>query len=242
MVTLGRAHVSCAVLALTLGLLARTPAVASAQLVNGGFEGGPAGCTPGDLVGWTAAPAPGGTVVVTAASSAGGTAYTPVEGQCFAVLETGQANTNTILSQAFAATEGDILTGYAYYDTTDYFPFFDPGQVIVMLTGTMGIPLFSEHVLTVGSFGSTPWTEFSFTIPATGTYSLVAKVKNSFDNSHDAYLGLDGFTLTPVATPELDSLLLFGLGGLALTGYVWRVRRQPRRRFPHLPPGAHPQG
>jgi hypothetical protein len=29
------------------------------------------------------------------------------------------------------------------------------------------------------------------------------------------------------ATPELDSLVLFGVGGLALAGLAWRQRRKP---------------
>ena len=29
------------------------------------------------------------------------------------------------------------------------------------------------------------------------------------------------------ATPELDSIVLFGLGALGLAGYAWRQRRKP---------------
>ena len=44
------------------------------------------------------------------------------------------------------------------------------------------------------------------------------------------------------ATPELDSIILFGLGALGLAGMAWRQRRQFHRAASHLPPRVHPQG
>jgi hypothetical protein len=156
------------------------------QLIqNGSFETG--------LTGWTSNPASGGwvqTVSSWTAQPPDGTVYAPKDGSAFALLKTGAANTYTKLSQAFTASAGTAISGWAFFDTTDYLPYNDDGYVKIINNVTQ-VVVFSASVSTVGNFHETPWTFWQYTFTTSGSYTIEAGVRNLIDSAVDSYLGLD---------------------------------------------------
>ena len=153
------------------------------DVTNGSFESG--------LGGWTTS----GSVTTTTSHNTGGGIRSPIHGTFFARLAGGSANVYTTLSQTFTVNSGDRITGYAFYDATDYSPFLDDGFVKIGST-----TLFSASVGTVGDFGQTPWTYWEYTFPSGGTYILQAGVRNTLDSINTPFLGLDAVTLNSIPT------------------------------------------
>ncbi len=160
---------------------------ARAQLTNGGFENG-------GHTGWS------GSASVTNAFSS----YTPVEGNFFAVLEAGEADVYTTLSQSFTATAGQTISGYAFFSTqegNDDGSVNDDGYVVIRdATGAVVASVFRADAFTLGE-GNHPWTFWSYTVPADGTYTVEAGVANRYDNRYPSFIGLDGVSPT-TATPN----------------------------------------
>jgi hypothetical protein len=195
-----------AVVAIVIGALA-SGAIATAAdnpiaLTNGGFE-------TGDLTGWTACDgAPGDcdpaedlvSAVKTFDNDGNAPTFTAPEGQYFALLEAGCHD--TMLSQDFVAQAGQVLTGNAFFVSGEAggeaTHFNDSGSVEVLQAGNVLATLFESDVFTVGSLGSTPWTPFSYTIPADGVYTLRATSSNFDDCSADSWVGVD---FGPAAAP-----------------------------------------
>jgi hypothetical protein len=210
-----------------LAALLVAPGESAAQgTINGSFEvGNPVACDGSHLAGWVF------TASVSAVSAhqevGSGAVYSPTDGQCFALLETGVQNVYTQLSQPFSATAGSEISGDVFFDAGDYLPFNDSGQVLLLdLATNTSYTLFQSSVEAVGDFGFTAWTEFSFIIPADSSYQIIAQVKNVGDSGFHSFLGFDNFELTASITPELDSFVLFGAGTLALAGFAYRQRRK----------------
>jgi len=207
-------RLACQVLAV-FAILLTTSGQLQAGIINGSFEAGLTGWVPNNpsfvsVVGLHVEQ-PGATVT-----------YNPTEGSFFALLETGlDTGVYTTLSQTFFANAGDTLSGYAFFDTTDYLPYNDDGYVRIVQGNVI---LFSSSVSAVGNFGQTPWTFFSYTFPISGWYTIEAGVRNVQDNSVLSYLGLDAVRWTPV--PEPSSLGLFGAVMSLLAGYYACHRRK----------------
>jgi hypothetical protein len=96
------------------------------------------------------------------------------------------------LEQAFTATAGDLLSGWAFFRTGDYLPFDDEGEVsiVVSASGSSTI-LFSSSVSEVGGSGGTPWKGFAFVMPQTGEYVLSVRVENAVDCGEESAVGID---------------------------------------------------
>lgn len=194
---------------------------AQAALVNGGFESG--------LSGWTFSAGQVSAVssLSVEAVEAGQSAF---ELSRFARLRAGLAeNVYTTLSQSFTANVGDVLSGHAFFKSSEE----APGNVTLNDDGfvSLDIPLssalFVSNAVAVGDLGTTGWTPFTYTFGASGSYTITAGVRNVSDNSIDSFLGLDGLTLTAgvSAVPEPSSCALLGLGGIG-----WVIRGYRRRR------------
>jgi hypothetical protein len=82
----------------------------------------------------------------------------------------------------------------------------------------------SSLIATIGSpIPSQPYMQYTYTVQGTGSDTLTFGLRN--DPSYDA---LDDVSLTPAspAVPEPSGLIaLAGLGGVGLSGLVWRRRK-----------------
>jgi hypothetical protein len=145
-------------------------AFAAVSRTNAGFENG--------LTGWNSS----GSVSVVS-SFAG---YTAPYGSNFARLAT--ACYTSTLSQNFTGAAGEMISGQAAFYGGDYLPYNDSGMVRIMQGNVV---LFYADIAAVGNFGQTPWTAWSYTLPASGTYTLEARASNAYDCAVTSYLLID---------------------------------------------------
>ncbi len=210
-----------AIMALTVG--GATAALAATPLVNESFEG--------DLSGWSVqVPEHGFAGAVTSFDAslpaqfgypAKDVQFYPVDGAYFALLKTNGAGSYTTLSQTFSADAGATISGWAFFNTTDFYspPYNDNAQVYIYKDGSLVATVFDQSVLTVGDRGDTPWTYWSYTFPSAETYTVQARVANTSDAAYDSHLGLDGVEYNrpptavaggPYSMPEGSSVALSG--------------------------------
>lgn len=197
---------------------------AASTLINGGFEGSPAG--PGAPAGWTTNDP---TLVQVVTSFSGSSwSFSAAEGSQFAVLTAGPAaNIATVLSQIFTLNAGETISFMVAFATSDYLPFDDSGAFgIFDFTSFTGTTLFTQTVGGVGDYNASPWTLVSFTAPTTGTYALNASVRNNLDGSNASYLLLDAAGAVP--EPGTWLLMLLGFGAV---GFSMRRRKNTRVSF-----------
>jgi hypothetical protein len=134
------------------------------------------------------------------------------------------------------------LTTFAPYSCNN--PIFCPSIHPDVVSGDTLI--WQQSVADVGDYGASGWTHLSFVLPqslASGPvfqngpavplgYVLNIGIDNVPDNANASALGIDNIGLnlpasTPVPLPPSLTLLLTGLGGMALIGRR-RLGRQPR--------------
>lgn len=222
-----------------LGMMAGATGQARGGLVvNGSFETG--------LTGWvqingTADNFSSVTLHNNNDGGAGPTSFAPTEGNQFARLKTGAADTHITLQQTFSASEGDILSFDVFFDGGDYAEInmaggwgFDFGRAFVIdpeggwtFLFTMGVS-FDESATTVAAFGASPWTSISHTLASSGDYTLGFEVVNFRNQYLDSYLGVDNVQLTTAAVAAVPepTTLAGGLLGVALMGSAWLRRRR----------------
>jgi hypothetical protein len=169
-----------AALALTMGATAQA---ATPVIVNPEFG-------TGDTTGWqsttTQEPAP---YVTTGYHGfyPGAPSYVSPIGSNFAVV-LGGCHINT-LSQTFTAAAGDTLEGWSFFQSNDYLPFNDSGSVTIAGEGTSST-VFSSDVEAIGSYtGSTNWVQWSYTFPASGTYTISVASTNDTDCLESSAVG-----------------------------------------------------
>ncbi len=158
-------------------------------LTNAGFE-------TGDTSGWS------GSASVTSEYEG----YTAPAGRYFAVV-LGGCHTNA-LSQSFTARAGQTLTGWSFFKANDYSPFNDSGSVQLAVTGAgTSATVFASSINEVGSYGGTPWRQWSYTAPADGQYTITASSSNDRDCVNSSAVGLDlpGDTTAPTITASATS-------------------------------------
>jgi hypothetical protein len=179
-----------------LASLIGAAAIASADanevaLVNGGFESG-------DTSGWQVqvectSDCDTDSVEVVQSYEGNTETLTAPDGNYFAILR--GACPDSTLSQQFTAEAGQVLFGNAFFSVNeaagDEFEYDDYGRVEVMQGNTVVATLFDKDAISVGGETNTPWTPLSYTIPSTGTYTLVATSGNGEDCSVDSVLGID---------------------------------------------------
>jgi hypothetical protein len=174
------------------------------SLPNGGFESG-------DLSGWANPPTQYGIVAtnVTSHQAADGPAYAPVEGTRFALLPSGYGGRPTSLSKDFHAEAGDTIRGWAFFDAGDTLDIGNDDSARVTIkagTATVATP-FSASVSTVGNFGQTPWTQWSYTFTEAGNYRVEATCRDDNDPTNTSYLGLDAVEFTGTFNPGQPQVL-----------------------------------
>jgi hypothetical protein len=212
-------------------------ALAASSLVNGNFE-------TGDLTGWTVdATAFGGSA--SAVTSYAHTVYcedyscypppttSPQEGSYFALLESGyQQSEATRVSQPFEASNGDKVSGWAFFKTDD--PVYmnactganaDKAQVVITSdSGTTVATPFEQSVSSVGyaveeNRGYSGWRywEYTFTgLTGTAQFQIEARVQNNIGapGTHLSLIGLDDVK-TSIAGPDTtppETSITSGLG------------------------------
>jgi hypothetical protein len=150
----------------------------------------------------------------------------PYEGDNFIVLSTGDMGQDSDREYAYATiwqeaifNPGDTLSFAWFFGTTDYTPYNDWASAKLIpvdpADNLAEINLMQVSVNEIGSFLCTDgWqvTEFSFDETNAGRYNLAFKVQEVGDLIYETYFAVDAITVVP----EPASLLLLGLGGLAL--------------------------
>ena len=119
--------------------------------------------------------------------------------------QVGQVNVYETVSQQFTSAGFDTITGFAFFDTSDYLPFTDYGHV--RITDAIKISL-AAHVhprasSTVGELtGETPWTKWQYTFTdRRRSYRIEAgSAQLAGYPSMDSYLGLDAVQLVITAS------------------------------------------
>jgi len=143
--------------------------------------------------------------------------YTAVSGGYFAHVDAGLGmDVESTLSQTFSLGAGAKLSGYAGFKASDYLPFNDSAHLAIN-----GIDQLSWDVASVGDFGSSGWTHFSFTAPTAGNYTLLLGVANHVDNGLSSFAVLDAVTTTPAPEPASWAMML---GGFGMIGGALRAR------------------
>ncbi|MBI2399484.1 MAG: PEP-CTERM sorting domain-containing protein [Deltaproteobacteria bacterium] len=188
-------------------------------LGNSGFEAG-------DTSGWTETfPSYEGKIsVVSNWSSGGGAFYSPVEGNYFAVVETGVYDGEyTTLSQQFSLGRGDVIEGWAGFccgeeiggDNGDYNDY----AIISVLNGygnIVAVPWYSDS-FDIAYGWPAQWEHWSWTAHADDFYTLHYQTTQGGDSEGLSYAFFDGpvneiQTITSTAVPEPSSFALIGLG------------------------------
>jgi hypothetical protein len=177
-------------------LLGAATAARADVIQNGGFE-------TGDFTGWSAA----GDMDVTNATQFGLSAY---QGQYYAQAFNGA----DILDQTVTDTANQQLTLTFYVAN-------------VNITGSVGT-FFAywnnqllAQIITSQTFG---WTEYSYTVMATGSDTLTFLTSQSLPGS---FWAIDGVTGIPQSVPEPGTLALVGTG-LITAGFLRRGRSVKR--------------
>jgi hypothetical protein len=193
-----------------LACLALSWGASAATLRNGGFESG--------LTGWSTVGFPD--IQVTSSYSG----YLPVSGSKFAAITVQDPQLTEGIDQLMNFNGNQMLRGYAAFITQDYLPFSNMAYVRLYQDKYNYYTLFSASTATVGSFGSTPWTEFSVK-PSAGAYRLEAF---AYDPSGDAELPptllMDGVSVSAVPEPATWAMLVLGAG--LIGGQLRRRRRR----------------
>lgn len=168
--------------ALASALLMASPA---AFAINEGFE-------TGDTTGFNLRiPSGGSADVVTSFDS-----YSPVHGNYFLLLKTDGPGSYTTARQAYKMKAGDKLRGHAAFASRDSLPYNDNAQVRIRYAGlvTVATP-FSADVASTGAGVDGPWTPWSFTAPADGTYVVEYRIANEGDAVVDSFAVFDAAEL-----------------------------------------------
>lgn len=231
---------------LAAALLATGGAVAQAQIVNGGFEAGPAGWSlagdasvaallvdEGAQALWlgTEAVADGLNVSGIEPLLAGGDLEAAL-GLAAGDLDTpdGWAAEGSLARQSFSAQDGDYLRlrwNFSTADTSLDAGFADYAFVVLdgtlhRLASTLGATAGGVAATTSGYAHETGWHTTWLRLSGTGTHTLAFGVLDLGDHSQASALAVDGVTL---AVPEPGAATLM-LGGLGVLG--WGRRRRAR--------------
>ena len=202
--------------ALVASALALPSTAGAATLMNNSFENG--------LTGWQAAPGALVSVVSNFTNSGTASSFSPMEGNNFAVLQAGNTDVATGLTQFFSMNAGETIKFAVAFVGDDYSPFDDSAFLSVFsFQNSVNTVLFKASVPSVGDFTATPWTFVSFTADLTGQYSVNASIQNAFDENQDSFLLID-------AVPEPSTWLMM-LFGFAAVGYSMRRKQNVRVSF-----------
>jgi hypothetical protein len=124
-----------------------------------------------------------------------------------ATMIAGSTDVYASIGQTFSMNAGDVFSGKAQFFGNDYAPYSDYSVVTIN-----GVTLFNEGISTVGDYGTSALTSFSYTALTTGFYSFFAGVANAGDSAASSTLVVRDLAVTAAVVPEPASLALLGLG------------------------------
>lgn len=153
------------------------------SMTNPGFESG-------TLTGWTVSPGNSGSVEVKMHyDHTGFVSYDPVYGEYFALLENGDIDQYTTMSQDFTIEGGETLEVWFFFvsteDTNSHFN--DHSSITIYQDQTLIDTLCYIDITNT----PTPWTDVYFTAPSTGTYTLRVDIVNDGDSNNPSFIGID---------------------------------------------------
>jgi hypothetical protein len=205
-----RVLVAVSISAILVLSLAGSVYAAAASLSNPGFE-------TGDTTSWTETIPSGGSInVVTSYVTDLSNTWTAKDGDYFAVLKTDGAGSSTALSQSVTVMTGDTISGWAFFDARDELPWDDDSAVVILdeTLAIVDVPFYAD-VEGVGDYGDTPWTAWSYTFTADGTYIVEARITNFGDDLGDSRMGFDIDFMPAVSTSLLSGPDTVEVGELA---------------------------
>jgi hypothetical protein len=185
---------------------------------NPGFE-------TGDLTGWTT---PGGAAVVTSYIAQNTSVYGPAAGSYFSLISDNDVSAPSLFGLTSAAFDSYNPNSSNYYGgagisqtlnlnanqqldfaylfyADDYIPFSD--SAFFVANGS--ITLLASIQSVGGQNQTTGWTNFSWTAPSEGQYTIGFIILNGGDNGYNSHLAVDS---AAAAVPEPATLLLLGTG------------------------------
>jgi hypothetical protein len=212
-----------------------------AGVINGSFESW-------DLLGWSfqadegtraaspvARPAGAGRTISTWGEDFGfNPGRTAATGHRFLALNTrahasflGNDTYDITASQTFTLNQGQILSGWSFFFSKDPEP-LDSAWVRVLgmdrnLVGAVWSASSGEISPTLIQ-GAPAWTQWQWTAPATGEYTLQLGMTTSGANNGISYGCFDGVAITTQPVPEPTAIVFGLLGGCALLALRHRNR------------------
>jgi hypothetical protein len=106
---------------------------------------------------------------------------------------------------------GDIVSLDWNFTTDDYLPYNDFGFASVN-----GAAFLLSDIQATGSYGSTGWHTFAYTIPSDGSYTFGAGVMNDRDEAVTSFLAVDNIRVDGAVVQSFEN----GLGDTSVTGHV----------------------
>ncbi|WP_212365878.1 cadherin-like domain-containing protein [Bradyrhizobium jicamae] len=106
---------------------------------------------------------------------------------------------------------GDVVTFQWNFTTDDYLPYHD-----FAFASVNGSAFLLSDIQSTGSYGSTGWHTFSYTVTADGTYDIGAGVMNDKDQMVTSYLALDNLEVNGTVVQSFEK----GLAGSQILGNV----------------------
>ena len=208
--------------------LAITTSLASANVVNGGFE-------TGDTSNWVLTIPDGGTAIVVTEHAGDSSTYMPTEGVYFLELKTDGPGSYTVATQAITMVAGETVAGSSAFDCKESGTFDDDAFVEILdATDAVIATPWNEGCASLG-YGAAdgPWTEWSFTATTSGTYKVSYRVANALDSVVDAYALFDGpqFVAPSVPVPLFSTGMVWLLSvviGLIAVGSIRRRAKATR--------------
>lgn len=152
---------------------------------------------------------PQGASALVVTTHAGDTAtYSPVHGRYFLELKPGVPDRFTQFEQPYHLKAGEFLKGYAAFDarergTDPQFNDYAQVRILSAARDEIAVPWYAD-VASVGATGDGPWTTWTFTAPADGTYIVEYRVINGGDDAYDSYALFDGDELDIDIKPGSD--------------------------------------
>lgn len=223
---------------------------AYSQPVNYGFE-------TGNTTSWVESyPEFAGQINVVTSWTGDGTTYTPVEGNYFAVLETGGPDGDYVtLSQRISLIGGQKLEGWAGFccGSEMGFPYagdngnYNDYALISILNGygnIIAVPWYADSAdISYGittpdnqwtgeyvNFGPVQWEHWSWTAPEQGGYTLQYQTTQGGDSEANSHAFFDGPGMKSTAVPEPSAMVLLGLcmAGIFAAHRLFRFDRGSR--------------